>query len=75
MTMKEKLARAMRKTLRHHGVELHPDDIDGLAQDCLATLREPDEKMIEAGRTSYAFSGNADPFATIFTAMIEGAEG
>lgn len=48
----EKVAREMTSTLRHHGVELHPEDIRGISQDAISTilaaLHEPNAEMINA---------------------------
>ncbi len=46
-TMIERVARAMTATLRHHGVEMHPDDIRGLVFVTLEALGEPTPKMID----------------------------
>jgi hypothetical protein len=48
--MIDRIARRLASTLRHHGVEMHPEDIRGLAQDALAEMREPDRTMSDAGR-------------------------
>jgi len=48
MDIIERAARALTETLRHHGVEMHPNDIRGAAWDVIAALREPDEGMIDA---------------------------
>lgn len=49
MNMRTVIAKALTSTLRHHGVEMHPDDVLGLADDALGAMREPDEAMLEAG--------------------------
>lgn len=38
-SMIEQVARKLTETLRHHGVEMHPDDIRGLAQDAIVAMR------------------------------------
>lgn len=45
----ERAATALTATLRHHGVEMHPDDIRGLAIDAITAIREPSEGMVRAG--------------------------
>ncbi|KKC25820.1 hypothetical protein [Sphingomonas sp. SRS2] len=47
--MLEKCGRAVKRTLAHHGVVLHPDDVTGLVIDVLNTLSNPDDGMIAAG--------------------------
>jgi hypothetical protein len=54
MSRLEECAAAATRTLRHHGVELHPDDIRGLVVDVLAAIKEPDEAMLEAGAAAGA---------------------
>lgn len=45
--MLERVARELTVTLRHHGVEMHPNDIRGLAWDAIAVMRVPTETMID----------------------------
>ena len=47
--MREKIARKLTETLRHHGVEMHPDDIRGLAEDAISAMREPTDAVMMAG--------------------------
>lgn len=49
MSMIEKAARALTVTLRHHGVELHPEDVRGLVYDVAAAWSDPSDEVIEAG--------------------------
>lgn len=37
----ERAAQALTSTLRHHGIEMHPDDIRGLVADVIAEIRTP----------------------------------
>ncbi|GGO96529.1 hypothetical protein [Stakelama pacifica] len=48
MTPLERAARALTATLRHHGVEMHPDDIRGCAIDVIAAIREPSNAMMRS---------------------------
>ena len=54
--MLERVARELTVTLRHHGVEMDPDDIKGLAWDAVATMREPTRGMISAGSDEIDYS-------------------
>jgi hypothetical protein len=77
MTKREEIARKLRRTLEHHGVVLHPDDIDGLALDALSILREPDVAMVEAGMVfvdGYYDDDRRETAHDIFTAMIDAAD-
>lgn len=74
---RERLKRGLTRTLRHHGVEMHPDDIRGLVQDVLTDIeaqcfvivpREPTEAMVEA----VIYETN---IRDIWSAMIDAAKG
>lgn len=72
----ERAARAATKTLRHHGVELHPDDIRGVALDVLEAIREPSEAMKKAGSLAPNYiedQSSARGCGNIFTAMLNTA--
>jgi hypothetical protein len=71
-TMIGRIARAMTTTLRHHGVEMHPDDIKGLAWDAFAVMREPTEAMTDAGGDRAQLGFDPAPGA-VWRAMIDAA--
>lgn len=52
-------AKVATSTLRHHGVEMHPDDILGLVQDVAATLTE--RSQTEEGAREVFLSTPPDP--------------
>lgn len=63
----DRAARALTRTLRHHGVELHPDDVRGFAIDAITAIREPSESMLEAGNIA---DRGMMPWADQYRAMI-----
>lgn len=71
-SMVGRVARKLTATLKHHGVEMHPDDVRGLAQDTLAELHDPTGPMVTAATNKAAQIGAGD-FVGIFRAMIDAA--
>lgn len=47
----ENMARRLTATLRHHGVEMHPDDINGLGQDAILALADAGYAVVPASGT------------------------
>jgi hypothetical protein len=64
--MIENVVKRLTDVLRHHGVELHPDDIKGLAHDAVLAMREATPAMVEAANgVEYA------PWSSGWTVMID----
>lgn len=57
-TMIERMAQTMTTTLRHHGVEMHPEDIKGLAHDALVAMREPTPTILKVMRDTVPVDGH-----------------
>jgi hypothetical protein len=79
MTPLERAARAITETLRRHGVEMHPEDIRGLAVDALTAIREPNEAMeramigITGDMAIMKRDGSSYRHADVYRAMIDAA--
>jgi hypothetical protein len=58
--MIERVARRLTATLRHHGVEMHPDDIRGLAYDALAEMRSHTLVYRQDGEMVHEMRGEPD---------------
>lgn len=81
MTKLEECATVATRTLRHHGVEMHPDDVRGLVVDILLAIKTPDDAMIEAGKKAgdmaceYSWNATVASPCHSFPAMIAAVTG